>query len=617
MSKKKYVKIKKPGPPQPAVVKKPGTGSKQSLLPWLLAALGVTAICLFPMLQNEFTNWDDQYYVLNNRLLKGPDWQGIFTEPVVSNYHPVTMLSLALNYSISQLDPFSYLLFNYLLHLLNTALVFYFIYKISGAKIEVAFLTALIFGIHPLHVESVAWIAERKDVLYTVFFLLSLLQYWRFLETEKRRALWISLVFFILSLLSKPAATILPLVLILLDYWKGRPINRRSLVEKIPFFAAALILGLYTYSIQSRGAIAGFDLYPLWVRPFFGCYTLMIYTIRFFIPYPLSAFHPYPSPDDLGSFVLISPLFVVGLFYFLWRFRKNKTIMFGILFFIVNLLLILQVLSIGFTIVSERYTYVPYIGLAFMISMLLYDLRYKFKNSIIITAGLVAVVFGFITFQRTKIWKNGGTLWNDVISKFPDAPMPRTGRAGYLSQIAAELGPQMTSTKDSLYSIALADCNHAVKISPNEPIAYEKRGLIYTVMKRDTQAMADATTLIRLQPVNAMGYYIRGMVYLRSNEPQKSLDNFNQSLALKPYNDFVLDARGSLLVNSFQRYGDALNDFNKAISISPLKGGFYMNRSICYYKMGNIDMAKADAQKAIQYKAQISDYYKGLLDAHK
>ena len=156
-----------------------------------------------------------------------------------------------------------------------------------------------------------------------------------------------------------------------------------------------------------------------------------------------------------------------------------------------------------------------------------------------------------------------------------------------------------------------------MKISPNEPIAYEKRGLIYTVMKRDTQAMADATTLIRLQPVNAMGYYIRGMVYLRSNEPQKSLDNFNQSLALKPYNDFVLDARGSLLVNSFQRYGDALNDFNKAISISPLKGGFYMNRSICYYKMGNIAMAKADAQKAIQYKAQISDYYKGLLDAHK
>ena len=254
MSKKKYVKIKKPGPPQPAVVKKPGTGSKQSLLPWLLAALGVTAICLFPMLQNEFTNWDDQYYVLNNRLLKGPDWQGIFTEPVVSNYHPVTMLSLALNYSISQLDPFSYLLFNYLLHLLNTALVFYFIYKISGAKIEVAFLTALIFGIHPLHVESVAWIAERKDVLYTVFFLLSLLQYWRFLETEKRRALWISLVFFILSLLSKPAATILPLVLILLDYWKGRPINRRSLVEKIPFFSSSsYIRPLHLFNTIERG----------------------------------------------------------------------------------------------------------------------------------------------------------------------------------------------------------------------------------------------------------------------------------------------------------------------------------------------------------------------------
>lgn len=208
-------------------------------------------------------------------------------------------------------------------------------------------------------------------------------------------------------------------------------------------------------------------------------------------------------------------------------------------------------------------------------------------------------------------------MWNDVLSKYPDAPMPRTGRAGYLTQLASELDPKMKSSIDSLYKVAIDDCNHAVKVSPNEPIAYEKRGLIFMVMKRDTEAMADAEKLIKLQPVNAMGYYIRGMVYLRSNEPQKSLDNFNQSLALKPYNDFVLDGRGSLLVNSFQRYNDALVDFNKAIEISPLKGGFYMNRSICYYKMGNIAMAKADAQKAIQYKEPISDYYKGLLESHK
>jgi lipoprotein NlpI len=617
MSKNKYAKTRKANPSQPALIKKARRSTPlASLLPWLLVSVGITMICLFPMLQNEFTNWDDQYYIVNNRLLKGPDWHGIFTEAVVSNYHPLTMLSLTLNYQISQLDPFSYLFFNYLLHLFNTALVFYFIFKISNRNVEVAFLSSLIFGIHPMHVESVAWVAERKDVLYTFFFLLSLLQYWRFIDSGKKSGLWLSLLFFILSLLSKPAATILPLVLILLDYWKGKKINLRSLIEKAPFFIAAVALGAYTYSIQSRGAIAGFDLYPLWVRPFFGCYTLMIYAIRFFIPYPLSAFHPYPSPGNLGALVLLSPVFVAALAFLLWRYRKNKVFVFGTLFFIINLLLILQILSIGFTIVSERYTYVPYIGSGFMVSMWLYNLKSKFKNAIIISAAIISAVFGFITFQRTKVWHDGGTLWDDVISKFPDAPMPRTGRAGYLSQLAMK-PDQKSSTRDSLNNLALIDCDHAVKIAPNEPIAFEKRGLIYLVMNKFNEAKADATTLIKLQPVNAMGYYIMGTIYTKSNEPQKALDYFNQSLALKAYNDFVRDSRGSLLVNSFQRYNEALTDFNMAISINPLNGRFYMNRSICYYKMGNIAMAKADAQRAIQNKEPISDYYKGLLESHK
>ena len=323
MSKKKQLRGKKTTPVQPVSIRELKSKQKTSLMPWLLTALGFTAICLFPMLQNEFTNWDDQYYVVNNRLLKGPDWNGIFTEPVVSNYHPLTILSLTLNYHISGLEPFSYLLFNYLLHLLNTVLVFYFILRITERKIEVAFLTALIFGIHPLHVESVAWIAERKDVLYTTFFLLSLLQYWRFLTTEKKSHFWFSLLFFILSLLSKPAATVLPLLLILLDYWKGRKINIKSLLEKTPFFLAALAMGILTYSIQSKGDIAGFELYPLCVSPFFGCYTLMTYAIRFFIPYPLSAFHPYPSPDNLGPLVLASPVFVLALCFLPLVFQKE------------------------------------------------------------------------------------------------------------------------------------------------------------------------------------------------------------------------------------------------------------------------------------------------------
>lgn len=611
MSTKKKRKINKQAPGDNTSAKKKINPSGGSVYPWVFIVIAITAICFFPMLQNGFTNWDDTYYVVQNRLIRDPDWYGIFTEPVVSNYHPLTMLSLALNYQLSALDPFSYHLVNYLFHLLNTGLVFYFIYIISGNKIYVAFFTALVFGIHPMHVESVAWIAERKDVLYTCLFLLSLIQYWKFLNSGNRTQYWFSLLLFCLSLLSKPAATVLPLILLLLDYWKGKTVSIKLLTDKIPFFIAALVIGFLTVKIQSRGAIAGFDLYPFWVRPFFGCYTLMTYFIRFFIPYPLSAFHPYPSPDNLGAAVYASPVFVLLLLFALWYYRKNKNVVFGLIFFIINLLLVLQVLSIGFTIVSERYTYVPYIGLAFMAGMWLYQRKGDAKKQLLVLSVIVSVIFGYMTFQRTGVWENGGTLWDDVIKHYPEASMPRANRAAYLAKLAIE--PANAARKDSMLRVAIEDCNYAIEIAPQDPAAYEKRGLISLIINNNNYLKNDAFTLIKLQPENNMGYYLRGMYYMRINEPDKSLADLNQSLAMKPTSDVSLDARGSLLVNAYQRYSEALNDFNRGIQLNPDVGGYYMNRSICYYKLGNIEQAKADALRAIAKGAAISDLYKGLL----
>ena len=156
---------------------------------WLFGILAITGLCLIPMLNNGFTNWDDELYVTQNTLLRGPDWAGIFSKPVVSNYHPITIATLAANYSMTGLDPSSYLILNLLLHLINTWLVFYFIWLISGKRLRVAAFSAIVFGIHPMHVESVAWISERKDVLYTLFFLLSLIQYWYFLTGKKNKNL--------------------------------------------------------------------------------------------------------------------------------------------------------------------------------------------------------------------------------------------------------------------------------------------------------------------------------------------------------------------------------------------------------------------------------------------
>ena len=605
MAKKKSIK-QKPG----TVSKKTGIKKDRSLLPWICLIIGITAICLWPMLNNEFTNWDDEYYVLNNKLLRGPDWSGIVSDPVVGNYHPLTVITLAFNYSISQLDPFSYLLVNYLLHLINTVLVFYFIWNISNKNKFIAAFVAIIFGIHPMHVESVAWVSERKDVLYTTFFLLSLLQYWRFLLTNKKSHFWICFILFVLSLLSKPAAVILPLVLLLLDYWKGRPITVKVVAEKIPFFILSFLIGIYTINIQSPTAMAGLNVYSITDRMFFSCYTLMIYFLRFFVPYPLSTFHPFPASNDLGWPVLISPLFVIGLLAALWFFRKSKFVVFGLLFYVINLVLVLQVISIGLTIVSERYTYVPYIGLAFIIGMAISRVKFLPLKSIWAIASVVVIILGIITFQRADVWENSNTLWTDVIKTYPNTAYPRSNRANYLSILASKQTRKQAS--DSLNRLALEDCNIALAIKPNHAPGYEKRSLIYIGLGMPNEALSDADSLVKYAPNNKIGYDVRGTVYFGRNEPQKAMENYNKCIEINPEDHRSYSNRGTIYMNFYQQYPQALAEFNKAINISPL-GSYILNRSICYYRMGDIAKAKEDALAAIQKGTPIQDSYKSLL----
>ncbi len=608
--KKLKTKSKKTSTPPTTATRKPQE-KKKHFLAWLLAIIGITAICFFPMLKNNFTNWDDETYVVNNALLRGPDWKGIFTQPIASNYHPLTIISLVINYGLTGLSPSSYLIFNLLLHLVNTALVFYFVWTISDKKIWVAGLTAIIFGIHPMHVESVAWISERKDVLYTLFFLLSLLQYWRFLQTGKRLGLWLCFLFFILSLLSKPAAIILPLVLFLLDYWKGRRINLRSAIEKIPFFILAVVFAVLTVKIQSEKAMTGLDVFPIWTRLLFACYTAMTYFFRFFIPYPLSAFHPYPSPDHLGLPVLISPVFVIALGLVLWYQRKNKPVIFGILFFLINLLLVLQLVSIGYTIVSERYTYVPYIGLGFLFGMLLNKyISGIAKIPVRIFVGAALTIFGFLTFQRTMVWKNSDTLWTDVIKHYSNAAIPHTNRAYYFFMMADTMKSVETS---SLFQKVIDDCDVALQNQPDFQKAYETRGLTFLRLNKDRSALADGDSLVKLAPDHEIGYSIRGTAFVRLNQFEKAMTDFNTCLKITPTDHAILNKRGAILYNQYQKYHEALADFTKAIEISP-EGSYYLNRSRCYYLLGDTTKAKQDVQISLQKGVAVTAEYRKLLN---
>lgn len=249
--------------------------------------------------EKQFTNWDDLGYVVNQPLIKtqDADSSALLWKPsteVMLNYHPITMWTLAKNYEAAELDIQPYFQTNLFLHCCNAILVFIFLFNIANGSTFVSFFGALLFAIHPMHVESVAWISERKDVLYTLFFLLSLLSYLRF--QRKQNYIWLIVCFglFILSCLSKAMAVPLPFVLILMDYLKGRKINWKSLLEKIPFIAVAIWFGLVALEIQSKGAITDFDFFTGWQRMMFASYGFLSYWIKFLfqLVYP----HSTPIP---------------------------------------------------------------------------------------------------------------------------------------------------------------------------------------------------------------------------------------------------------------------------------------------------------------------------------
>jgi len=612
MSKKTKKKFTRPATTHKATVSRQSRQKAKSILPWLIAAVLTTLVCFLPMLNNGFTNWDDEYYVVNNSMLRSPDWHAIFTQSVAANYHPLTMATLAANYQISGLHPFSYLLVNLVLHLMNVVLVFLFIYEISAKKIAVAFITALIFGVHPMHVESVAWISERKDVLYGFFFLLSLIYYWKYLQSGQKLNYILCFLFFVLSLLSKPAAIILPLVLFLLDFWKGRPINLKTSKDKIIFFLFAIVFAAITLKIQTSVAAAGVRVIPLWTRPFFATYGIMIYFLRFFIPYPLSSFHPFPPMNDLGLMVYLSPIFVLLLATFVWWQRKNRIIVFGFLFYVVNLLLVLQIISVGLTIVSERYTYIPYIGLSFAVFAWLDQRKGSFQKPVSwIAISTVILVFAFISFRHIPVWKDSGTLWSNVIRHYPGSPYARTNRANFLISLAQQ--PQNKPEADSLYKVALEDCNAALADDPQHALGYQNRINIFLILNRNREVLADADALVALQPQNSAGYLAKGIVYTRLNQPDSAMPNLNKCLSISPATELALNLRGRLLVNNYQRFSDALADFNKAIELNP-SGDYYLSRSICYYRLGDLAHAKADANTALQKGASLGDSYRKLLN---
>ena len=382
----------------------------------------VTFFAFFPALSNGWTSWDDGLYVVDNKIVQELSWknlQTIWTTPFAGTYLPLTMLSYAVEYSFAQFDARIYHTTNVLLHCFNTALVFWLILQLQS-DVVVAFVCALLFGIHPMHVESVAWISGRKDVLSSLFFLSSLVVYLRFRTAETTARYLASLLFFFCALLSKGLTLVLPLVLLLFD-WYGKEKNiRKLLYEKIPFILLAVVFGVVAVVSQKAGHALRLHNTVL-DNLLIASHGIIFYFAKLVAPIHLQNLYPYPQKINniLPIEYLVSPVLVVGIVaLFMYSMKYTKAIIFGGLFFFITLFPVLQLLPMGSAVAADRYTYLSYIGLFFIVGMGMKNIFVRrgeqsmlLKRTLLMLALLYGSVLFFLTQEQCAVWKNNETLW--------------------------------------------------------------------------------------------------------------------------------------------------------------------------------------------------------------
>jgi len=385
-----------------------------------------------PCLRSGFCNVDDDCYVYRNPLITDLSWNGISrifasTDYTVL-YTPLVFLSYAIEYHYFNLNPFPYHLTNLILHMCNCALAFWFVYALVGS-IPCAFAASLLFGIHPLRVESVAWITERKDVLYAFFFLAALVCYLRYRARRTRGRYCLLMLFFILAILSKPVALILPFALLLCDYYIEGTIHRADILEKIPFFVlAALALCLSILNgrqhLGAEAELTALDYFCI------GCYAALFYLFTSLIPAGLSCLYPYPlkTQGHLPEIFLLSPLVVAALALLAaWSGRHTRKVIFGGLFFLITVSPALRMFPPGLIIVADRYTYLPSLGLAFIAAALITWWSGRGRWPAALAAAILVASIGalsFLTWNRCGVWENNLALWDDAVNKCPDGYIP-------------------------------------------------------------------------------------------------------------------------------------------------------------------------------------------------
>jgi tetratricopeptide (TPR) repeat protein len=585
--------------------------SRPRLIAPLLAL--VTLAVYLPVLRDSFVNYDDDDYITDNPIVQaGWTWAGVkwaFTTNCANNWHPLTWLSHMTDCQLFKLDPAGHHFVNLLLHSANSALLFLFLLRLTGKPGPAVFAVAL-FAWHPLHVESVAWAAERKDVLSTFFALLALLSYARFARSkakdqESKGTLdyWAAFGFFALGLLAKPMIVTLPFIFLLLDFW---PLKRfqvsgfrfqvfsRLVVEKVPYFLLTAASCVATYIAQAneyhgKSAVASLQAFSLAHRLGNGLLAIAGYLGHFFWPADLCVYYPLPRIFDIPQ-VAAAVLLVAAITIAAWRWRVTRPyFLFGWLWFLGTLIPVIGIVQVGSQGMADRYTYIPSIGFFLALVLLAAEFAGKLhlpKTVLTALAVLICAACIFATERQIRFWHDGEALFRHAVEvQDSDTARMNLGNALEKQNRLAEAAEQ--------YQIAIG-------LNPKRPELYNNLAYAMDLLDRPADALAAYRTALQLVPRDASQHTGAGYELGRLGRYDEALAEFSIATNLAPFYAAPHIHTGQILYKA-GRDAEGAAEMRLAVRLKP--NDWQLLTAAAHYLAADNDAAVRDGATAVQFAA--------------
>jgi tetratricopeptide (TPR) repeat protein len=565
---------------------------------WFVYAALVVATCaVYSQVRHfDFVNFDDPEYIGgNNHVRAGLTWVGMkwaFTSTAAANWFPLTWISNMAGYQIFGLESGWHHLINVLFHALACVLLLAALRRMTGALWPSAF-AALVFALHPLHVESVAWVAERKDVLCAFFWCLTMWCYARYVERPSKWAYaWVVLAF-CGGLMSKSMIVTLPAVLLLLDFWPlRRPWRRALLWEKVPLLVLAGGVGILTLVSQQQGhAVRSLTALPIGVRLANAAWTYVAYIGRMFWPARLAVYYPY-SHEAAAGHLLLAAIVLVGVTYCAVRWRREYPyVAVGWLWYLGTLLPVIGLIQVGGQSSADRYTYLPSIGLTIILAWGAVDLVKRYPQALRpVAAAAVAAVCAclVLTTIQTSYWANSGLLFQHAVDVTDDNYIADNNLADYyLTQMR---------TQD-----ARAPVLEALRLNPYYPEAHVNLATILRRTGQTGESEHQYREAIQLQPINASAHAGYGALLLQEGRAGEAAGEFAQVVNLQPEDAEAHYNLGRVLT-AVGRFDQGVGELNEAIRLRPDYADVYHSLGVALAGRGRLNEAIAEIQEEARLK---------------